>query len=342
MKTAKYRILTLDGGGIRGLTSALLLQDLQADLGILDDIDLIAGNSIGGVTAMLLRSGTSIDDIVNIYRTQCCTIFMPYQPTPEEERKVDPDGKLSHLLEAEMFVLYESSGLEGILREHLGDKRLSDLDPVLVPTSRLAPQPGAQPGLWEPVTFHNLPGSGSSGQLSAVDAAMCTSAAPVYFPPYEVKALGSSFADGFVYTDNPSTTALATVVSSGVLKERNASLEETRLLSLGTGLYPASIPPENIGDPFTWGFIRWLTQKPHDPTPALPFITMVPNLNGEAAVNQTGLLMGDNTRRVNVPFETMIGIDACSQIDDLAEGTVAYMKTDAWAQDKQWVRERFM
>jgi patatin-like phospholipase/acyl hydrolase len=63
---AKYRVLALDGGGIRGIVTVVLLQRLGEQLGLagwLDKVDLIAGTSTGGLLAlserMLLKLGSS-------------------------------------------------------------------------------------------------------------------------------------------------------------------------------------------------------------------------------------------------------------------------------------------
>ena len=65
---AKYRILTFDGGGIRGLLSAVLLQQLDSRVPKWrDKVDLIAGTSTGGIIALGLAHGKSPDDLRDLY-----------------------------------------------------------------------------------------------------------------------------------------------------------------------------------------------------------------------------------------------------------------------------------
>lgn len=343
--TSKYRIITCDGGGIRGLTSALMLQALDREFQILETVTLVAGNSIGGITAVLLQSGTSIDDIIDIYTNQCCDIFRPFVPEDGSGtvREFTPDSYHSHFSLADKFVLYDSAGLQAILDERLSVSprpTLADLAPVMVPTVRLSPGERSQ---WSPVVFHNLPNSEYAAELPAATAAMCTSSAPIMFPPYPVDDLGSYFSDGYVYANNPSTLAVGQVLSSGVLQTQGLSLENIRLLSVGTGLYPASIPPANIGDPFTWGYDRWLTQsQPPVPTPALPYISLVPDMNGTVSEFQTQHILGENQLRLNVPFSQMVGVDQCSATDVLIAETEAYMESPEWELAREWVREMFI
>ena len=86
MAEASYRVLACDGGGIRGVITARLLQAL--DPSVLDNIDLFAGTSTGSIIALGLASGVPIDTIVELYSSQeCCSqIFQPYLPAVEQDR----------------------------------------------------------------------------------------------------------------------------------------------------------------------------------------------------------------------------------------------------------------
>src|SRR5271155_2854336 len=81
---ANYLILSCDGGGIRGYLSSLLLQRLNEELDILGlngigpnkpKIDLYAGTSTGGLIALALAQGKSIESIVDLYANQAADIF---------------------------------------------------------------------------------------------------------------------------------------------------------------------------------------------------------------------------------------------------------------------------
>ena len=83
--TTNYNIITCDGGGIRGLITALLLNDLVSNppqgstSNILSNVNLFAGTSTGGIIAIGLSCGLTPLSLANVYETQCANIFQPYQ-----------------------------------------------------------------------------------------------------------------------------------------------------------------------------------------------------------------------------------------------------------------------
>src|SRR4029077_18013715 len=86
MSHTTYRILSCDGGGIRGVITAKLLQAL--DPSVIKNIDLFAGTSTGSIVALGLASGVPIDTIVELYSSQnaCSKIFQPYLPLAQQDR----------------------------------------------------------------------------------------------------------------------------------------------------------------------------------------------------------------------------------------------------------------
>jgi patatin-like phospholipase/acyl hydrolase len=66
---SKFRILSLDGGGIRGILTIMLLQRIQQEVpDFLSKVDLIAGTSTGGIVALLLAAGYSPKQCEDMYR----------------------------------------------------------------------------------------------------------------------------------------------------------------------------------------------------------------------------------------------------------------------------------
>ncbi len=78
-----FKIICCDGGSIRGLMTALLLQDLDKQFGVVAKADGFAGTSTGGLIALGWASNIPINDIVSIYETQGSTIFRPNGWLPE-------------------------------------------------------------------------------------------------------------------------------------------------------------------------------------------------------------------------------------------------------------------
>ena len=73
-----YRILTIDGGGIRGVVPAIVLERLCAEPELaswLDHVDLFAGTSTGGILALALAAGLSVSTIRDLYEQRSASVF---------------------------------------------------------------------------------------------------------------------------------------------------------------------------------------------------------------------------------------------------------------------------
>src|SRR5258707_14330654 len=71
-----YRILSFDGGGIRGLVTLAILKRLEAQIpNLIKDADLLAGTSTGGIIALGLAAGKSIDEMISLYQDNGKEIF---------------------------------------------------------------------------------------------------------------------------------------------------------------------------------------------------------------------------------------------------------------------------
>jgi predicted acylesterase/phospholipase RssA len=236
-----YFILSCDGGGIRGLLPALLVQRLQRDLGLLDRTSLLAGTSAGGLISLALAAGIPVEKVVELFEKNGATIFTPFSgpaaPAAHKEwllRKVVESfegiwDKLRDDVESLFFVKYNNTGLKSLLGSMLPAGPLSGLKQVMVTTFQL----DAPSGNWQPIVISNLPGA-SGGETQPIDAALCTSAAPTYFPPYDHPAYGYCV-DGGVFANNPSAVAIAMALQAGV------ALSDICVLSLGTGTSPMAM-----------------------------------------------------------------------------------------------------
>ncbi|MHB1799737.1 MAG: patatin-like phospholipase family protein [Vulcanimicrobiaceae bacterium] len=234
---AAYRILSFDGGGLRGVVTAVLLQRLQAMRpGLLANVALMAGTSTGGLIALGLRRGLAPTTLRDMYLQHGAQIF-----------DAGPWWRLRSLGTL-AGARYPAGGREQVLRELLGaDTRLDQLSgAVLITAFDLDPQ-AVDPAQasWKPKLFHNLPGSDSDGARLAWQVGMATSAAPTYFPSFD------GYVDGGVYANNPAMCALAQTQdprSGGPVP-----WDDIRLLSLGTGIVRTVVP----GQTLDWGYLQW-------------------------------------------------------------------------------------
>lgn len=72
-----YKILALDGGGIRGVFTAALIQKLEAQTHFLGAVDLFAGTSTGGLLALALAAQIDVQAIIDLYKENGPDIFTP-------------------------------------------------------------------------------------------------------------------------------------------------------------------------------------------------------------------------------------------------------------------------
>jgi patatin-like phospholipase/acyl hydrolase len=223
-----YRILSLDGGGIRGVLTARVIERLvERKPDLLDKLDMVAGTSTGAILACGLASGRTPREIIQLYEEKGPSIFrtMPWKRIPV----------LGFLFSSK----YGSSRRKKALEETFGSAKLEDLTKhVIISTFLLDdsfdPKPHlSKPGekskpRWKAKFFHNLrPVDGTYyGGESVVDVVMRSSAAPLFFPIYQ------HYVDGGVVANNPSVCAFAQVLDA---KTPIALGKRIQILSLGTG-----------------------------------------------------------------------------------------------------------
>ncbi len=241
---AKFRVIALDGGGIRGVLTAVLLDRLQQGYpNLLDDkpdvVTLYAGTSTGGIIALGLADRLTPAQMRNLYVINGKSIF-----DSSWERNVTDLGGLAGSK-------YDNQELKHVLEDTFGAKKLGDLSKRVLIASFQLDNEAADPAqrTWNPKFFHNFPGGDSDADALIVDVAMETSAAPTYFPSY------NGYVDGGVVANNPAMAALAQALDgrSGPA-DRAAGLEDIMMLSVGTGAALQYIS----GRELDWGDAQWI------------------------------------------------------------------------------------
>ena len=223
-----FRILSLDGGGIRGVFPAALLARLEEHLEypIGRYFDLIAGTSTGGIIAIGLGLGLSASEILKLYEEQGPAIFGQEHSAIENWVRQKVRG-LAHL-----FVSKHSSetlrrALEGVLgRRRLGESHTRLVVPAWHPTLER---------VYIYKTAHH-PRLETDYKQPAIDAAMATAAAPTFLKPHMTES-AAELVDGGVWANNP--IGVATIEAIGMLGWPGDKL---KILSLGTINEPGQLP----------------------------------------------------------------------------------------------------
>jgi patatin-like phospholipase/acyl hydrolase len=284
-----YRILTIDGGGIRGIFAARVLHRLeQSSPGLIARVNLLAGTSTGGIIALGLAGGLSPDDLVRLYRDHAKDVF--------DDSWLDDLRDIGGVIGAD----YDNKKLKRVLERQFGTKRLRDLSKrVLVPAFDLdngddPRRDPAAPRAWKAKFFHNFPGPDSDGAESVVDVALRTSAAPTYFPSYQ------GYIDGGVVANNPAVAALAQAIHPATGGQK---LDDVRLLSIGTGFNPTFIR----GTRLDWGYAQW----------ARPLITLMIDGVMGVADYQCKQLLRECYHRIDLRLPRAIPLDDTKNVREL-------------------------
>ena len=289
----EIRILSVDGGGIRGILPARLLEEIERQTGkpLRDLFHLIAGTSTGGILACGLATGMPAKALGDLYANRGGEIFARsmWQRISNPAQLTGPK--------------YEATTLEEILLTVLGNTRLSDIThtELLVPTYVIQlPEPEDQNGVIStrtPMFFKTWKARGvqladnetkDEFNFALRDVARATSAAPTYFPPAQVKNVsGQAFGvvDGGVFANNPALCAL-------VAAYRLYPGARYTLVSMGTGSLERDIPYNEAKD---WGDLQWLH----------PILSILMDGNADTVSYQCDQMLADRHWR----FEITLGRD---------------------------------
>lgn len=227
----RVRVLSIDGGGIRGIIPALVLAELERRSGrrTFELFDLIAGTSTGGILACALCAPDPLpaEQLVALYEDEGPNIF----DRTIWQRVRSADGLLDEK--------YDAAALDAAVERYLSDKRLGDARPDLIVPAYDTAVPG--PHFFKSSEAREDP----ELDVPLSEVARATSSAPTYFEP--LRAGERSLLDGGVFAVNPAMCAYAEVL-------RHRPGAEVMLLSLGTGERVRRRGWEEIKD---WGLVEW-------------------------------------------------------------------------------------
>jgi patatin-like phospholipase/acyl hydrolase len=270
-----FRILSIDGGGIRGILPASILARFEETLlggrSAGDYFDMIAGTSTGGIIALALSLGTPASDILKLYVDHGATIFPePRGPLKWFRRKLR-DIRAVHRHR------YKREPLEERLHEIFGERLLGEAQRRLcIPSFD---------GFTEVHIFKtpHHPDFKLDWKERMTTVASATSAAPTFFAVY--RDGDRRFADGGVWANNPVMIALVDALACYDLDRR-----QVEILSLGCGESEMFITTAQtmLGGLWDWKKI----------------ISAAMRLAGQNALGQAGLLIGrDHLMRLDVPLD---------------------------------------
>ncbi len=233
-----YRILSLDGGGVRGFMTATVLHRLEQSVpGWLERVDLFAGTSIGGIMALALAQGKSPAYLLDCFDRLASLVFQP------PRQKIT--GKIWRLVRS----AYGQENLASATQELFDGMTLGEMPrKVLVTAFNLDHTAPVSSGRkWLPVIFHNLDRHHEHRKIKVSLLAQYTAATPCYFPSVD------GFVDGGVSAMNPSLVAYTCTQDRRLDMACRPAVDEIVLLSLGTGICRDYINRQQ----HNWGYLQW-------------------------------------------------------------------------------------
>lgn len=299
------KILSIDGGGIRGILPARVLVEIEKrkKKPISELFDLIAGTSTGGILALCLtkpdakgKPSYSALDLMKLYESEGIKIF---NKSPWKSAM-----SMGNLIDAK----YPVTGMEEVLDNYLGETKLSEaLTNVIIPSYELEQR--------MPFFFKSRRAKEDENYNYKMKfVARATSAAPTYFeclkliakPPVDYYAL----IDGGVFANNPSMCAYAEA------KKVFGNEEEILMVSIGTGELTR---PITYDESKKWGLVEW----------ARPLLDVVFDGVSRTVVYQLSQLLGDE-ENVSKYFRFQTRLETGSDnMDDSSKSNIRLLKLKA-------------
>ena len=301
------KILSIDGGGIRGIIPALVLAEIerQTNRPIAALFDLIAGTSTGGILALGLTIPKtpeakiySAQQLADMYVHQGACIF-----SRSVWHRLSACGNLAH-------EKYPCGGIERVLSDYFGDSRLRDASTgVLIASYEIQRS--------VPFFFRSsMARERADYDFQARHVARATSAAPTYFQPMKLPAGTNSdsytLIDGGVFANNPAACALVEArttypAAAGYL-----------VVSLGTGELTNSLSYDAAKD---WGVAKW----------ALPILDVVFDGVSKTVDYQLRQLLPDQSGQKQRYYRFQTTLDGSNhRLDNCNPANIRALKTLAY------------
>ena len=210
------KILSIDGGGIKGIFVAQFLTDIEEEykVKICNYFDIIAGTSTGAIIAAALALEISAKEILELYTQNANLIFKGYSEIFIFKKILTLRGLLNYR--------YSNKNLKEVLLKVFSDKKVGDCKTrLLIPAFN--------------VRTHNIEVFKTSHHKDyirdyredIVNVLLATTAAPTYFPVYDFKGRGQ-YIDGGIGANNPGMIAVIESIANCGWNQ-----DELKLLSFG-------------------------------------------------------------------------------------------------------------
>lgn len=254
-----FKILSLDGGGIRGVLSARILKPIETKIKektgqeLHEYFDLVAGTSTGSIMAAGIACGKTADELINLYKNEGENIFV------KSIRRRRKWRWLSRLTGG--YVLYphehKEQGLAKVLEKQLQGKTIADISSIhlLIPAYDVLSRNTTWFANDDPKEWYY------KNKLPLWQICTASASAPTYFPPYPIPYNSESqeylpHIDGGVSANNPELVAIAHALSMTTKNNQpTPKIDDIAVLSIGTG---RATRPYEYDEIKKWGLLNWV------------------------------------------------------------------------------------
>jgi patatin-like phospholipase/acyl hydrolase len=308
------RILSLSGGGIRGIFQAVYLREIETQLGkpVREYFDLVAGTSTGAIIGLGVALGLDLNKIVQLFETHGSSIFPPTVRRSANRTiswlrrgpRYDPEPLRRRLVE-----VFHADGTRQL---QIKDCR----PPVVIAAATL--------DRYQIRTFTTLDHCGApdnrDGELFAADVALASAAAPLFFPAFrprgrmqngQIRTEERTYVDGGMWANNPTLWAIMQAH-----RHLGVAFADMRVISVGN----EEVPAGTVGVDFN----KMRRAKMLSPILDIMFSTQseLSDLS-TAYLLDDGNMTGERMLRINTQLDTIVDLDnvtdAIRRLKPLAE-----------------------
>ncbi|MBB5172497.1 CBASS cGAMP-activated phospholipase [Texcoconibacillus texcoconensis] len=284
------RMLCIDGGGMRGVFAVSILKEIEKTYGkpIGEYFDVVAGTSTGAIIASSIATHKSMSNVLDGYFHFGEKIFA-------RQAKI---GLLKSM--------YSHRGLRRFFKYVFGNVTLADIDkPLLLTASDVT---NAEPYIYRSNFGH--PDAEDDLSLKLSEAVICSSAAPIYFPPNIMEGDLLSV-DGGLWANNPSFVCLTEAVDFF-----EKPMSDIEIVSIGTGEQKIDF---TVDEDASWGLNRWLPVNVPSMKVTPKLIDLMLHLTSESVSYQCQQLLGKRYMRLNKNLGKEIPIDDVESMEEMTE-----------------------
>ena len=241
-----FKILCIDGGGIKGLFSAQVLAEFEEayKTNTSDHFDLVCGTSTGGIIALGVAAGIPMSQIVDFYKNKGPEIFC-------QKYKIGSVGELLFSLkQAIVKSKYSEKHLRKALEDVFKDRKIESSQNLLcVPAFNITT---STPRIFKKDYEH----LNQDGNKTFVEVALATAAAPTYFPVQEIDSV--QYVDGGLFANNPIMVGLTEAVFKGYwikpkTERKDDDFDGVEVLSISS----CEIPSGDVAKRKSRSFMNW-------------------------------------------------------------------------------------